>query len=596
MNGMDQRLVESLFPRPRRIDHLDPSRRHVHPLSELVDPTLPAQGYRLVVDDAGAVLRHADEAGLRYGRQTIEQLLGSEGSLPSVALVDHPDFATRGFMLDVSRDRVPTRETLERLVAALACCRYNQLQLYVEHTFAYRDHSRVWEGTSPLDADDLRWLDRLCAAEGIELVANQNCFGHLGPWLALAEYRDRAECPEGFEVAPGIRFPPAVLAPTNDNASLVLSLVREQSSALTSTTVNIGCDETFELGMGASRARVERDGRATVYLEQLNRIIEPLVAEGHTVQFWADIIAHHPDQLHRVPSEGTIALVWNYDAPDAPVVELPPSIVEILATLGIDLDDDTRFAARLRPFVDSGLTFWVAPGTSSWNSVVGRTDNAYANLADAAVAGREAGASGYLVTDWGDGGHHQPLTVSFAPIAYGAAVSWCADSNADIDVAAVVDRHLLGVVDLGVGSILERIGGIAARTGLVARNSSPVFTALVPTSFTITGTGTADPAEVAAAISTLDDVLVDLSVLEPTSRFDAELIEELAVAVELARFGAKSLAISAGAERADPAELAAVLDELITRYRRAWLTTSRPGGLDRSAAHLEATRDALLSA
>ncbi|MBS1838290.1 MAG: hypothetical protein JST64_11420, partial [Actinobacteria bacterium] len=40
-------------------------------------------------------------------------------------------------------------------------------------------------------------------------------------------------------------------------------------------------------------------------------------------------------------------------------------------------------------------------------------------------------------------------------------------------------------------------------------------------------------------------------------------------------------------------ERVAELDHLIERYRAAWLTTSRPGGLDDSAAHLVSARDAL---
>lgn len=51
-------------------------------------------------------------------------------------------------MLDISRDRVPTRETLEWLVEVLAALGFNELQLYIEHTFAYSGHKEVWEGSS----------------------------------------------------------------------------------------------------------------------------------------------------------------------------------------------------------------------------------------------------------------------------------------------------------------------------------------------------------------------------------------------------------------------------------------------------------------
>lgn len=584
-----------LFPRPAQISDLDATKHLSRELRVVLDPSVPPQGYRLVVDDNSAQLRHADAAGRTYGLQTVERLRHSDGTLPAATVEDQPVFLTRAYMLDVSRDRVPTRATLERIVGVLAECRYNQLQLYVEHTFAYRGHDEVWAGTSPLDAGDLEWLDGLCLDAGIELVANQNCFGHLGPWLALDAYRHRAECPDGYEVAPGIRFPPAVLAPTQDNADFVLGLVREQSSALTSTTVNIGCDETFELGLGVSRSLVEQHGRAEVYLAHLARMVDPLVAEGRVVQFWADIVAHHPEHLELLRTENVIALVWNYDGPDAPVVDLPEIVADILGSLQIDINADARFSTRLEPFIGSGLTTWVAPGTSTWNSVVGRLDNAYANLLDAAVAGHSAGAEGYLVTDWGDGGHHQPWTVSLGPIAYGAAVAWDASANSDLDVIAVVDSVLLDSPGLGVGAILDRIGRVAERTGLKARNSSPIFTALVPSAFTLTGLGEPDPASVAEVIEILDSATSDLAEVVPTERFGADLIEELAVAVALARFGAESVAISAGSSGPEVGERADALDQLISRYRDAWLTTARPGGLERSAAHLQATADGLRS-
>ena len=58
-------------------------------------------------------------------------------------------------------------------------------------------------------------------------------------------------------------------------------------------------------------------------------------------------------------------------------------------------------------------------------TLVGRHDNGFANLVAGAEAGRKHGAIGYLNTDWGDGGHPQPLAVSYAPFLVGAAVSWC---------------------------------------------------------------------------------------------------------------------------------------------------------------------------
>ena len=75
-------------------------------------------------------------------------------------------------------------------------------------------------------------------------------------------------------------------------------------------------------------------------------------------------------------------------------------------------------------FAKSKIPFYVCPGTSTWQTLIGRHDNALANLRAAAKAGRKHGAIGYLITDWGDGGHPQPLAVSYLPLLAGASLAW----------------------------------------------------------------------------------------------------------------------------------------------------------------------------
>src|SRR5439155_19110005 len=68
--------------------------------------------------------------------------------------------------------------------------------------------------------------------------------------------------------------------------------------------------------------------------------------------------------------------------------------------------------------------------------------NAFANLRLAAQAGRRHGAIGYLNTDWGDGGHPQPLAVSYLPYLMGAALSWCGDSFDESLLVPVLSRYI----------------------------------------------------------------------------------------------------------------------------------------------------------
>jgi hypothetical protein len=82
-------------------------------------------------------------------------------------------------MLDVSRNKVPTLTQLFELVDLLASFKYNQLQLYTEHTFAYRGHEIVWADSSPLTPSEIQALDVYCTQRCITLVPNQNRFSFL---------------------------------------------------------------------------------------------------------------------------------------------------------------------------------------------------------------------------------------------------------------------------------------------------------------------------------------------------------------------------------------------------------------------------------
>jgi hexosaminidase len=581
----DRTPVPDLFPRPQHMEVHGAGAPLDAPVRELQDASLPAEGYQLDIHGASdgdkVVLRHRDGNGLRYGRATLDQLRAQSadrGELPGLRIRDWPDFPVRGFLLDISRDRVPTRATLERFVGLMALARINQFQLYTEHTFAYRDHEVVWRDASPITADDVRWLDELCRAHGIELVPNQNCFGHMNRWLQHDAYHHRAEAPEGYELIPGVWLPASVFAPTDDNAAFAHRLFDELLPNFTSRQVNVGFDEPFELGTGASRAEVEERGRAAVYLDHLRRIAIPLVEQGREVQFCADVLRHAPRLADRVPDR-TMALAWTYEAPpvddERPV--LLPEIAHFVARAGATPEDHMGFEANVAPLVETGMPFWVLPGTSSWNSLVGRIDNAVANLLDAADVGLARGASGYLITDWGDNGHLQPPSISFGPLLFGGAVSWALSANRDLDIATMLDRHVFLDASRNLGPALDDLGRVWNATGQRAFNASPLQAALAPHQLHLVDRRP-DPAKVRDVVERIDAAIAAIGRSTPQC-VDGDVVrDELRTAARLARLGAFRLV---GRTEHDE------MDEVIGDQRRSWLARSRPGGLADSLVHLE---------
>jgi len=576
-----------LLPRPRewRFTGRGNAALDVEPTSVL-DPSLPAQGFAITGDEARVAIRHADDAGLRYALGALAQLREHDAVLPAFELVDWPDFPVRGYMLDISRDRVPTRATLERIVSLLELLRINHFELYTEHTFAFRDHEIVWRDASPMTPDDIRWLDDLCAARGIELAANQNTFGHMARWLRHDAYVERAETPDGWRTKTGAFLKPAVLAPSEDNARFALELVRETLACFRSKRINIGCDETFELGKGRSHADVEARGRERVYLDHLKRLIAGVHEQGGDVLFWGDILRGHPELVAELPRERTTALAWWYEAPvDSP--HIPPALREVASEFGFSEKAQKGFAGHVPAFVEAGLPFWVCPGTSTWQTFIGRFSNARANLLDAARVGGEQGACGYLITDWGDTGHMQPPSVSWLPLAYGAAVAWCTESNRELDIAAALDEFVFGDVTGRIGSALVRIGDAYLGTGKIAFNASSLFTAVVGDGL-LASFGAPDPVALRATIDLLEEATAEIESAALACK-DAPIVKrELAQAIRLARHGAYRLIREAGEKRPTDDELRLDLEDAIEEQAACWRARSREGGLEDSLARLRA--------
>jgi hypothetical protein len=377
------------------------------------------EAYALTIRESGIQIHYREEAGLRAALATLRQLLREfHRRLPCLTIRDYPDFARRGVMLDISRGRVPKLETLLHLVDLLAGFKINEFQLYTEHAFAYRHYRPVWNGWGPLTGREIERLDARCRALGIDLVPNQNSFGHLRYWLEFPPLKKLAEVSEPYESADGtfLRYP-TTLAPNHPGTLPFLrELYDELLPHFSSAHFNVGCDETWDLGRGQSRAICERKGKGRVYLEFLKKIHREVSTRNRRMQFWGDIILHYPELITDLPKD-VIALNWGYEK-------------------------DHPFDREARTFAHSKLPFYVCPGTSTWMSLIGRHDTAQVNLRRAAEAGLKHGALGYLNTDWGDGGHPQPLAVSYLPYVVGASVSWCARSYDESLVVPVLSRDV----------------------------------------------------------------------------------------------------------------------------------------------------------
>ena len=110
--------------------------------------------------------------------------------------------------------------------------------------------------------------------------------------------------------------------------------------------------------------------------------------------------------------------------------------------------------------------------------MIGRHDNALANLRAAAQAGRKHGAMGYLITDWGDGGHPQPLAVSYLPYLAGASLSWCAKTFDEAKLIPVLSRDVFNDPTGNAAKAAFALGRAHRKLKFTVPNETPLGTAI----------------------------------------------------------------------------------------------------------------------
>ncbi|HBX68275.1 MAG TPA: glycoside hydrolase [Chloroflexi bacterium] len=535
------------------------------------------QGYELTITGERVFAVASTLQGCFYAVQTLIQILNqSRDRMPQLRCSDWPDFAQRGVMLDISRDKVPTMETLYRLIDLLAGWKVNQFQLYTEHTFAYRNHRLVWEKASPLTGEEILQLDAYCRDRFVELVPNQNVFGHMHRWLEHPEYAHLAEAPEGAQTPWGFFNPqPFSISPVvPESLELVRELLDELLPHFSSAQVNVGCDETYDVGQGQSKALAAEIGADRVYLNFVKQIYREVKSRGKVMQFWGDIIMEHPNLVPDLPRDA-IALEWGYEA-------------------------EHPFDEHGALFAASGIPFYVCPGTSSWNTVAGRTANALENLRNAAENGIKHGAAGYLNTDWGDNGHWQPLPVSYLGFAYGAGVSWGYGNNQQMPVPEALSRFAFRDQANLIGKILYDLGNVHQKISFPLHNSTVLFR-ILQVSLDELENYAGEAHEIVfglrETLPAIDTIMAALDRVD-LQRPDADLIcRELTWAADMLRHACQRGIWAFGKiDGAEDVALRAVLADdaarLIAEYEQIWLARNRPGGFAESVARMKTMQTA----
>ncbi len=269
------------------------------------DATLPPQGYRLTIEQAGAHLLSRDATAGFYGQLTLAQFLAlhaDKSNWPALRIEDRPAYARRGAMIDLGRS-VANLNMLKQLVRVFARLRYNELhlRLYDDELCSLRFEGLPFGSENPY-ALTLAQLGQLaaCAHEHhVTLVPELESWGHVG---SLVYHRPDLRGGDGMYAGSSFLAGPQAV-------ELVGQLARQVSDASPHLDVlHLGFDEAqwhadpqAPAGYDAQAMLLDLDAQR-VQLEQ---------QRGHAIELriWADLAGRPlPPQL-----QGRVTLQpWQY--------------------------------------------------------------------------------------------------------------------------------------------------------------------------------------------------------------------------------------------------------------------------------------------
>jgi len=353
-------------------------------------PAMREEGYVLVTDSARAWVVGATSAGVFYGTQTLLQLVegtGASARMMGAKIRDWPAMRWRGIHDDLSRGPLPTLEFQKKQIRTFAAYKLNIYSPYFEHTLAFESQPLLGTPGGTISAEQVRELVAYAKRYHVEIVPEQQAFGHLHHMLTYELYSPLAETPHGHVLAPG----------QSGTLPLIAAMYAEIDSLFPGRFLHLGADETVELGRGQTAERARNEGVANVYVNFLSQLADLLRPMKRRLLFWGDIAMQRPDLIATLP-KGLIAVPWNYDA-------------------------KSSFDEYIQPFRSAGMETWVAPGVNNWSRVYPNYARALPNIQRFVRDGQRLGATGVLNTTWDDDGEAL-FAQCWYGVLFGAAASW----------------------------------------------------------------------------------------------------------------------------------------------------------------------------
>ncbi len=247
----------------------------------------------------------------------------------------------------------PERASVPRFCAFieknLAPAGIDTLVIRVGYRYAYESHPEC-RAADPLTPEDAAVISAACKRAGIEPIPACNLFGHQGGRKGvvtaglLAAYPDMDES-RGHDTVRADYC--RSLCPRHPQAlAYATDIAAELGAAFGASTVHVGCDEVFEIGICE---RCRDSSTADLFAEWVNGLSRNLKARGFNTFIWGDRLIPSPK-----PGEDFWDVSDNGTADAIGLIDKDIQIGDWHYWGQLDYPSVERFA-------DAGLRIWICP-------------------------------------------------------------------------------------------------------------------------------------------------------------------------------------------------------------------------------------------
>jgi len=390
-----------------------------------------SEAYVLTITPQTIHILSMSDKGLFYGMMSMVQLIkaSDNGRIPALTIIDYPDMAWRGISDDFSRGQVSTMRNFEEILRFLGEYKQNIYMPYMEDLIQLERYPRIGKDRGALSREDIAEMQSMAEKYFVRVIPIFQTLGHYENILSHPDFIHYAE------------FPGAASLNTIDaeTDTFLYNMLDEVIPQFKSEYFHIGCDESRDVGFGATRDVVKRKGTARVHADHYNKVYEKVTSYGKKVMMYGDIILRHPEILNMIPKD-IIIVDWHYRP-----AEHYPSI---------------------KTFKQAGFPFLVSPGLHNWRQSIPKFTSSWLNISTINYEGYLNGALGSINSSWGDYGGLNFRELNYMGYAFGAESSWNPDGMDGRTIRRRFLKQYFGTDDINLEALFLVSNEISKNTDL----------------------------------------------------------------------------------------------------------------------------------